>query len=97
MRKTVVQQQTPTAQYAQQTNMSYPQTQSRKSELRRSRANRVFAGVAGGLGEYFKVSPALIRFAFIVANFATGGTVLFVYLVLALVLPKNYDEWKRKK
>lgn len=78
----------------QQTNFPYS---TQKKEVRRSRSNRVFAGVAGGLGEYFGVSPALIRFAFIIANFATSGMFFFIYLLMALIIPKNYDDWKNKR
>ncbi|MBX7243450.1 MAG: PspC domain-containing protein [Bacteroidia bacterium] len=64
--------------------------------MRRSRSNRVFAGVAGGLGEYFGVSPALIRFAFMIATGATSGMFFFIYLLMALIIPKNYDDWRNK-
>ncbi|MDQ1461292.1 MAG: hypothetical protein QOI08_2776, partial [Actinomycetota bacterium] len=35
--------------------------------LRRSRTDRVGAGVAGGLGEYFSVDPVLFRVLFATA------------------------------
>lgn len=73
----------------------YPNSTQRK-EMRRSRSNRVFAGVAGGLGEYFGVSPALIRFAFMIATGATSGMFFFIYLLMALIIPKNYDDWRNK-
>lgn len=88
-------QQTSTNQTTQKSQEHYPYSVQRK-ELRRSRSNRVVAGIAGGLGEFFGVSPALIRFAFIIATFATSGMFFFMYLLMALIIPKNYDDWKNK-
>lgn len=48
--------------------------------LFRSSDNRVFAGVAGGLGERLGVDPALVRAALVVLALA-GGTGVVVYLV----------------
>ena len=64
-----------------------------QKSLRRSRTNRVFSGVAGGIAEYFGVSSALIRFAFIASLFPSGGASIFVYLLLSIVLPANYDDF----
>jgi len=69
------------------------QVSSNRKELRRSRKNRVFSGVAGGLAEYFGVSSALLRFAFILSIFATSGSSIILYLLLSIVLPPNYDDY----
>ncbi len=37
-----------------------------------SNQNKVLAGVAGGLGEYFDIDPVLIRIAFVVLIFLNG-------------------------
>ena len=57
----------------------------------RSRINKVFTGVAGGLAEFLNISPALIRFSFILALMFSWGTFIFIYLLLSIVLPRNYD------
>lgn len=62
--------------------------------LHRSRNNRVFSGVAGGLSEYTGISAALIRFAFIFSLFPTSGMSVFIYLLLSIVLPANYDSYQ---
>lgn len=67
-------------------------TTGRQKGLRRSRSNRVFSGVAGGIADYFGISAVLIRFAFIASLFASGGASIFVYLLLSMVLPTNYDD-----
>ncbi|MEL6672273.1 MAG: PspC domain-containing protein [Bacteroidota bacterium] len=72
-------------------------TYSRPSQqrgLRRSRTNRVFSGVAGGIAEYFGISPALIRFGFVASLFPSGGASIFLYLLLSIVLPANYDTFE---
>lgn len=44
-------------------------------------------GVAGGLAEYFRVDPVIIRALFILLAFANGIGV-FVYFILALIMPR---------
>jgi phage shock protein PspC (stress-responsive transcriptional regulator) len=60
--------------------------------LKRSRTNKVFSGVAGGLAEYMGISPALIRFAFIATIPITSGMSIFAYLLLSIVLPANFEK-----
>lgn len=57
-------------------------------KLYRSRQNRVFAGIAGGLGEYFEVDPVVIRLIWLVLIFL-GGTGLVAYLIAWLIIPKE--------
>lgn len=54
--------------------------------LYRSRTNRVIAGVAGGLGEYFDIDPTLIRVIFILITIF-GGSGIIIYLALWLIVP----------
>jgi phage shock protein PspC (stress-responsive transcriptional regulator) len=56
--------------------------------LYRSLTDRKFAGVAGGLAEYFMIDPLLIRLIFVVLTLAGGGGVL-IYLVLWIVTPEQ--------
>lgn len=56
--------------------------------LRRSRTDRVGAGVAGGLGEYFGVDPVLFRVLFATAAFF-GGAGLLAYLVAWAAIPEQ--------
>ncbi len=68
-------------------------SQQQKKTLSRSRVNRVFSGVAGGIAEYTGVSSALIRFALVAGTFMTGGfPFIFIYLLLSIVLPTDYDS-----
>ena len=56
------------------------------SRLYRSETDKVFGGVAAGLGEYFGVDPTIIRLLFVLFAFVHGSGVL-LYIVLWLVLP----------
>jgi phage shock protein PspC (stress-responsive transcriptional regulator) len=56
--------------------------------LRRSADDRIAAGVAGGLGEYFGVDPVLFRVLFATAAFFGGAGVL-AYLVAWAVIPEQ--------
>src|SRR5690349_8908365 len=59
--------------------------------LRRSRTDRVGAGVAGGLGAYFGVDPVLFRVLFAVAAFF-GGAGVIAYLLAWAVIPEEGSE-----
>lgn len=54
--------------------------------LRRSREDRVIAGVCGGLGRYLGIDPVLLRIAFVVLALVGGGGVL-LYLVSWILIP----------
>ena len=64
------------------------------SRLYRSRSQKMIAGVAGGLGEYFDVDPVLIRLLFVVTAFISGAGIL-AYIVLWIVIPVEGDETPR--
>ena len=69
--------------------MSGDATVERPRHLRRSKSDRMIAGVAGGIGEYFRIDPVLVRIGF-VALALFGGAGLIVYPV-AWVLVPDYD------
>lgn len=55
-------------------------------QLYKSRTNKVFAGVCGGIAEYFKVDPTLIRLAWALAFFI-GGTGFVLYILAMIIMP----------
>ena len=57
--------------------------------LRRSRNNRMIAGVCGGLGEFFGVSPFWFRLGFLIALIPGGIPGIAAYLILWLVVPSE--------
>ena len=56
------------------------------SRLERSNANRVIAGVCGGIAEYLAVDATLVRVVFVVLGFF-GGIGLLAYIVLLILMP----------
>src|SRR5436190_18670756 len=59
--------------------------------LERSRADRMVAGVCGGLARYFDIHPAVYRVGFVVLT-PLGGAGLLIYLTAALVMPQEGHE-----
>jgi len=55
--------------------------------LRRSRHNRVVAGVCGGLAEFFGISAFWFRLAFLLALLPGGVPGLLPYILLWLIIP----------
>lgn len=54
--------------------------------LYRSRENRVIGGVCGGLGDYFKIDPTIIRLIWLLFVFVGGGG-LIAYLIAWVLIP----------
>lgn len=64
--------------------------------LYRSRNERMFAGVAGGVAERFDLDPSLVRVLWFVLVFLSGGIFLLLYIAMALVVPEapeGADRW----
>ena len=49
--------------------------------------DKMLAGVSGGLGEYLDVDPVLVRVAWVLSAFLTGGCTILVYLAFWFVMP----------
>jgi phage shock protein C len=61
-----------------------------RKPLRRSRSNRMIAGVVGGLAEYWSLDPTLARVIFVVVSILSAAFPgLLVYAVLWLVIPEG--------
>jgi phage shock protein PspC (stress-responsive transcriptional regulator) len=57
--------------------------------LRRSRRNRVVAGVCGGLEEFFGISAFWFRLAFLIALLPGGVPGFALYVLLWLIMPSG--------
>ena len=51
--------------------------------------DRVFAGVCGGLAEYFEFDPVMVRIAYAFLTLFTAFSGLIFYIVLWLVMPEK--------
>ena len=54
--------------------------------LYRSRAEKMIAGVCGGVAEYFNTDPTVIRLMWVLITLLGGAGVL-VYIILWIVMP----------
>jgi phage shock protein C len=56
--------------------------------IRRSRNERMIAGVAGGLATYFNLDPLIVRLGFALLALMNGVGIM-LYLILWLLLPNE--------
>lgn len=57
--------------------------------LTRSQSEKKLFGVCGGIGVYLGVDPTVIRLLFVIAVFATEGAAILIYLLMALLVPRE--------
>ena len=59
--------------------------------LYRSRANKMLMGVCGGLGDYFKMDPNIVRVIFIIMGLM-GGFAVVMYVVMMIFIPEDPEQ-----
>lgn len=59
-----------------------------RGRIRRSRQNRWFAGVCGGIAEHFDVSAFWIRVMFVFGSFVIFPAPLIAYIIMVFVMPR---------
>ncbi len=57
--------------------------------LYRSRENRMIAGVAGGIAEYFNVDPVLVRIGIVLTVLVTSGAAALAYIAMVIIVPQH--------
>lgn len=65
---------------------------SKPKKLYKSRTDRKWMGVCGGLAKYFGISSTVIRLLFVIFTLAGWGTPILAYVGLAIVLDKEPPE-----
>jgi phage shock protein PspC (stress-responsive transcriptional regulator) len=60
-----------------------------KQPLRRSKNNRMIAGVCGGLSEFFGISSFWFRLAFVLALIPGGVPGILVYIIIWMIVPSE--------
>lgn len=58
------------------------------NKLFRSSTDSKLSGLCGGIAEYFGVKPNLIRFLVVIAALSSFGTVMLMYLIGSILVPK---------
>jgi len=61
----------------------------RGTSLRRSRSNRMIAGVCGGLEEFFGLDAFWFRLGFLIAMVPGGVPGIAAYLIMWLIVPSE--------
>ncbi len=64
-------------------------SQNERRILRRSRSNRIFAGVCGGLANFFGIRAFWFRLAFLIALIPGGVPGFLLYVVLWIIIPNE--------
>lgn len=78
---------------SQSTSLDFDEYGYRHSKrLMKSRSDKKWAGVCGGLAKYFGISATVVRFIFVAAFFMGWGASLLVYFGLSLAMPKEPVE-----
>jgi len=60
-----------------------------QKKLRRSKSNRMLAGVCGGLAEFFGIGSFWFRLAFLVALIPGGVPGILAYLLIWVIVPSE--------
>ncbi len=59
-------------------------------KLYRSRTNKIFAGICGGIGEYLNMDPVLIRLIALIIVLCTGiAPGIIVYIIAIFIIPER--------
>ena len=64
-------------------------TKTASRALRRSKHNRIVAGVAGGLAEFFGISAFWFRLALILALLPGGVPGILIYVIMWIIMPNE--------
>lgn len=68
-----------------------------QKRLYKSSTNKVFAGVIGGVGEYFDIDPTLLRLAYLVLGIMTAVFPAFIaYLIACIIVPSRHGHVEAK-
>ncbi len=60
--------------------------------LTRSRRDRVFAGICGGLAAYMGLDPVLVRVLYVALTLLSWGTGILIYLLAWIIIPVDSEE-----
>ncbi|MFW6220432.1 MAG: PspC domain-containing protein, partial [Nanoarchaeota archaeon] len=64
--------------------------------LYRSRKDSIIGGVCGGLANYFKIDPVIVRLIFVILFFIKGSGLLF-YIIAWIIIPLEPKNVENKK
>lgn len=65
------------------------------ARLQRTDSDRMIGGVCGGLAQYFKIDPVLVRLAFVLLTIY-GGVGPVLYLILLVLMPLDSQIFEER-
>lgn len=65
------------------------------SKIQRSRSDKMIAGVAAGLAQYFNVDVTVMRLVFVLLFLIPHGIGLPIYIILWIVMPAEPEPTPR--
>ena len=63
-----------------------------EKRLYKIQRGKMVDGVCGGIAEYFGLDPTLVRLAWIIFS-AMGGSGIPAYIIAAIVIPREPEEF----
>jgi phage shock protein C len=60
-------------------------------KLYRSQVNKMLGGVCGGLAEYFRIDPTLVRLIWVIISLF-GGVGVIAYIAALIIIPPNPEQ-----
>lgn len=60
-----------------------------KKRLYRSQKDKMIAGVCGGIAEYFKIDPTIVRILIVLLAISTPQIFIITYIISAVVIPER--------
>ena len=71
----------------QQSKQSSKNKKGNVKRLYRSKRDKVFGGVCGGIAKYFEVDPIVVRLLWVIATLISVGFGILAYLIAWLIIP----------
>ena len=66
-------------------------------KLYRSRDQKMFAGVCGGIAEYFEMDVSIIRILWAIITIASAGFGILIYILMIIIFPELPDSFEDKE
>ena len=78
--------------------MNHHRERTYRQRLYRSRRDKVFSGLCGGMAEYYGVSAGMLRFVVILGAVFTFPAVPLFYLIMVFLVPlEGSDAWHKRE
>ncbi len=63
-----------------------------EKKLYRSRTDKKFFGVLGGIAKYFNIDATILRIIYVLLSIFVIGCPIIIYLIVALIIPEEPEN-----